>query len=65
MPAVRAGGRGARARTSAGDKRLVAYVVAAPDAAVDVRGGCARIWRASAAGLHGAGGVRGAGARCR
>ena len=44
-----------------GDKRLVAYVVAAPDRALDAAALRAHLG-AAAAGLHGAGGVCGAGA---
>ena len=62
-PAVRPGGRRRCARTRRGDKRLVAYVVPAPDAgrrpARPPRSGtCAG---AAAAGVHGALGRRGAG----
>ena len=62
-PAVARGG-GGRAGGRPGGKRLVAYVVPAPGPVPDpaeLRGAPG----GAAAGVHGAGGLRGAGARCR
>ena len=47
-----------------GNKRLVAYVVAAADQAAGCGGAAGACW-AEPSGLHGAGGVRGAGSVCR